>query len=174
MSATLMLAPNANASFTTSSGNPYKSDQNGIIANIGSTQDVIDLQAQGCQVISPAPPNLLFTLKGTNFNSTADQQLNQTAWTGKFRITKIVITNASVSLTTAAGGFYSGAGKTGMVLVSAGQVYSSLTAALIVLEATLNAATTVLASGTPVYLSLTTGQGAPATADIYIYGERYS
>jgi hypothetical protein len=148
MSATLMLAPNANASFTTSSGNPYRSDQNGVIANVGTSQDVTDLQAQGCQVISPSPPNLLFTLKGANLNSTADQQLNQTAWAGKFRITKIVITNASVSLSTAAGGFYTGAGKTGTTLVAASQSYSSLTTALLALEATLNAPTTVNASGT--------------------------
>jgi hypothetical protein len=32
----------------------------------------------------------------------------------------------------------------------------------------------VLPAGTPIYLSLTTAQGAPATADVYVYGDVYA
>lgn len=170
---TLLLAPLANQTLVTSGGAVYVSDSNRIIANVGTQQDVVDLQSAGCQVINPYPPDLLFYGKAFNFNSTADQALNQTGWTGKFRPRRFVITNASTSLTTAAGGFYTGAGKTGTTLVAAGQVYSALTTALLALEATLNSAATVLASATPVYLSLTTPQGGAATADINIYGDVY-
>jgi hypothetical protein len=40
---------------------------------------------------------------------------------GKFRIKRIVITNASVSLMTAAAGFYPAASKGGMAIVASGQ-----------------------------------------------------
>lgn len=173
LAATLMLAPNPNQTFVTSSGTSYLSDKNGIIANVATTQDMIDLQTAGAQIISPAPPNLLFYRLAANFNSSADQQLNQTAWTGKFRVTKIVITNASTSLTTAAGGFYTAASKGGDAIVAAGQAYTSLAASNLALDATLNLATKVQASGTPLYLSLTTPQGAPVTADVLVYGDTY-
>lgn len=168
----LMLSPVPGKAFSTSTGNVYTADQYGIIPNVGSSQDVTDLRAAGCSLLNPPPTDLLFSLKGANFNTTADQLLTPT-FNGKFRIKRIVITNASVSLTTAAGGFYPAASKGGTAVVASGQAYSALTAAAIALEATLNAATAVLAAGTSIYLSLTTGQGAPAMADIYVYGDVY-
>jgi hypothetical protein len=170
----LMLAPLPNETFVTSSGNVYLSQSNGIINNVATQQDVTDLQSAGCKVISPWPPDLLFYGKGFNFNSTADQELNQTAWTGKFRPSLITVTNASISLTTAAGGFYTGPNKTGTMLVASGQSYSSLSAALLALDCALAGPATVLASGTPIYLSLTTAQGTAASADIYVYGRVYN
>jgi len=63
-----------------------------------------------------------------------------------------------------------GAGKTGDILVAAGQTYSALTAA----NLGFNLTTTAVAAGVrtldTVFLSLTTGQGAAATADLYIGG----
>lgn len=171
---TLMIAPVANKTFATSLGNSFTSDQDGIIRNVSFTQDVTDLQAAGCRVISFWAPDLLFYGKALNFNSSADQQLNQTAWTGKFRPSLITVTNASVSLTTAAGGVYSAAAKGGTAIVAAGQAYIALTAALLALDLTLNSPATVFASGTPVFLSLTTPQGGAATADINVYGKVYS
>ncbi len=109
---------------------------------------------------------------GLNFNSTADQAIKIRS--KRYRITRIMVTNASISLTTAAGGFYNGTGKpAGGVLVAAGQVYTALTAAAKFVDATLGGvAVTDIQTADPIYLSLTTAQGAAATADVYVYGER--
>jgi hypothetical protein len=168
----MMLAPQSNSFFTVSSNAVYQSNNYGLILAVNSLQDVADLVAQGCQVLTPPPTNLLFTLRGANFNSTADQQLEPT-FNAKFRPRRFVVLNASVSLTAAVGGFYTAPAKGGTALVANTQTYSTLTAALLALEATLAVPADVWPAGTPVFLSLTTPQGAAATADIYIYGDVY-
>jgi hypothetical protein len=143
-----------------------------VIHDIENIADRDDLVAAGCAILTPPPTDLLFTLLGANFNSTADQQLAPT-FNGKFRIRRVVVLNASVSLTTAAGGFYPAAAKGGTAVVASGQAYSALSASNLALECTLNDASKVLAAGTPLFLSLTTGQGGAATADVYVYGDVY-
>ena len=103
-------------------------------------------------------------LLGADFNITTDQAITITAG---YRVTKITVTNASISLDTASGGFYSEAAKAGTELVAAAQVYSALTAPTITLDCTIAA---IVAGLTTVYFSLTVAQGAAATADIRIYG----
>jgi hypothetical protein len=134
---------------------------------------VSDLIAAGCAVVNPPPTDLLFSLKAANFNSTADQLLVPN-FSGRFRPKRFVVLNASLSLTTAAGGFYTAAAKGGTALVAASQAYSALTAANLATECTLAAAVDWWAAGTPVYLSLTTPQGVAATADVYVYGDVYA
>jgi len=168
----LMLSPIANKVFCTSAGVVYTADSLGIIRNVGTKQDQDDLVASGCAVLSPPPTDLLFVNKGLNFNITTDQLLTPT-FNGKFRVKRFVVTNASISLTTAAGGIYTAASKGGTPQVAAGQAYSSLTAALKALELTLNDPLTVLAAATPLYFALTTPQGAAATGDLYAYGDVY-
>lgn len=168
----MMLAPVPNSTHTTSQGIVYVADQYGVIHDVGTQQDVTDLVAQGIAVLTPPPSDQIFVLKGANFNSTSDQQLTPT-FSGKFRIKRVVVTNASISLTTAAGGFYPAAAKGGTAIVASSQVYTALTGSSLALECTLNNASAVLAPATPVYLSLTTPQGAAATADIYVYGDVY-
>ena len=90
------------------------------------------------------------------------------------RISKITATNASVSLTTAVGGIYPAAAKGGTAAVANSQVYSALTAAAIALDLTLAAGTVVYAKGGQLYLSLTSPQGAAATADLYVWGDVYA
>ena len=106
---------------------------------------------------------------GANMNVTTDQQFN---WVqgGKFIVTGMVSTNASLSMTTAAGGVYNTTSKSG-VIVAAATTYSNLTVATSA-QLTLTAATNVwtYTSTTMPYLSLTTGQGSAATADIYLIG----
>lgn len=109
---------------------------------------------------------LLGSLVGANFNSTADQTIAMNS--SSYIIDAILVTNASISLTTAAGGFYTAASKGGTAVVAAGQAYSALTAATKQLSATL--ANTDRRTATSLFLSLTTGQGAAATADVYIFG----
>ena len=109
---------------------------------------------------------LLGTLAGANFNSTADQSITLTGG-GSWRITKIYVTNASTSMTTAAGGFYTGAGKTGTIIVLAAQAYSALTSSTVVLSCSIASPLPVTST---LYFALTTAQGSAATADISVYG----
>jgi hypothetical protein len=112
---------------------------------------------------------LLGQLLGANMNSTADQIIGIGA--SKYIITSIVVTNASMSLTLAVGGFYTAAAKGGTPIVAAVQVYSALTAATKYLAMTLAGILgTDYQTANPLYFALTTVQGAAATADIRIYG----
>jgi len=104
---------------------------------------------------------------GQNFNITTDQAtVVPVTATGFAYLDKVIVANASISLTTAAGGIYSAASKGGTALVAAAQTYATLTGSTIVAELTI-AARLKLVSGSSVYLNLTTAQGAAATADVY-------
>lgn len=119
---------------------------------------------------APSPvgvSGVLFKLVGANMNSVADQQFVKQGVFADYMITGILVTNASLSLTLAAGGVYSAAAKGGTAIVAAAQVYSALTAAALTLLATI--ANTNKRAETP-YLALTVAQGAAATADLYIIG----
>jgi len=116
---------------------------------------------------------LLGSLKSANFNTTADQSIPMRSTSYVLR--RIVVTNCSASLTLAAGGFYTAAGKTGTTVVAAVQIYSALTAATKVLDVTLAAgAVGSILSSTTLFFALTTGQGSAATCDIYLYGDAFS
>ena len=116
-------------------------------------------------------------LLGANMNITTDQVITLAPQADKFIVTNIIATNASISLTTAAGGIYTAVAKGGSAIVAAGQVYSALTAATKFVALTLagTALTDVYDAATQLsfWLSLTTPQGAAATADIYIYGRLF-
>lgn len=127
-----------------------------------------------------ASQKVLASLRGANFNVTSDQPILLPQSLVAFTLTGIIVTNASVSLTTAAGGFYPQSLQGGSALVSAATVYSSLTAPASLASLTLSsyALTTRLSSAVlgningllAIWLSLTTPQGAPATADVYLTG----
>ena len=106
-------------------------------------------------------------LRGANANITTDQVIliNNSA---KYAISAIVYTNASASLTTASGGLYTGAAKTGTTIVT-NAALSGLTAATVVTYPTV-ASTATLLTAQQIYFALTTAQGASATVDVYIYG----
>ena len=118
---------------------------------------------------------LLGKLISADMNSTSDQRIVMFSNPSKFILRRIVVTNASISLTTAAGGVYTAASKGGTAVVASSQAYSSLSASTLFLDLTLNtsgsASTTVKSSIPNLYLSLTTAQGAAATADVYVYGD---
>lgn len=126
---------------------------------------------------SPGVSERVLGYLNCNFNSTSDQAITLPSDINVFCLTRIIITNASTSLTTAVGGFYPVASKGGTAIVANSQVYSSLTTASKLLNATLASygSTTRFDSSiiTPtwaLYFSLTTGQGAAATADVYLVG----
>lgn len=114
---------------------------------------------------------IIGTLRSANFNSTSDQAIPINQTISAFAISDIIITNCSVNMTTAAGGFYPTTSKGGTAIVANTQVYSSLTAASILLRATISAAgSTTRYAISNVYLSLTTPQGSAATCDVYLDG----
>lgn len=122
----------------------------------------------------------LAALLSADFNSILDQGIQFPQAITAFQLTGIIITNASLSLSVAAGGFYPTTAKGGTAIVAAGQSYASLTSSTKLLLATLaaNQAATRFSSANldnisgylTMYLSLTTAQGVAATADIYVLG----
>lgn len=114
---------------------------------------------------------VIASFRGANFNTVADQAIAIPAAITAFRITAIVVTNCSASLTLAAGGFYPAASKAGTPIVAATQLYSALTASTLILLTTLSAtATTTRYTVSNIYFALTTAQGGAATCDIYVEG----
>lgn len=129
----------------------------------------------------PAGQRVIASLRGANFNTTNDQPIAIPQRFVAFQLTSIIITNATASLTTAAGGFYPAASKGGTPIVSAAQTYSALTTSASLMTATLasfGANTRFSAANLGsiggllmIWLSLTVGQGAAATADVYLCGQ---
>mgnify|MGYP001564857480 CR=1 FL=1 len=123
---------------------------------------------------------VLARLLSADFNSIADQPIQIPNDISAFQLTGIIITNASLSMSVAAGGFYPAVGKGGTAIVAASQGYSALTTANALLLATLTGAAastrfssanlTLIDGYLTLYLSLSTAQGVNATADCYILG----
>jgi len=118
---------------------------------------------------------ILFKLVAANFNVTTDQPFVPIggAPINNYFITNIraIINSGSTTtnLTTAAGGIYTAASKGGSAIVASGQAYTTLASLATGLDLTIAAAGRQLLSTTPI-LSLTTGQGAASTVDLYIMG----
>lgn len=120
------------------------------------------------------PPGAVGWIIGADMNSTADQAFNfAVPATARLSLRSIVATNGSISLTTAAGGVYPAASKGGTAIVANTQVFTALTgtAATKVNLTLASAANTTAYLATGIYLSLTTGQGAAATADLFIFAD---
>jgi hypothetical protein len=176
-----VIAPAPFAQFGTvfPTGAGYTADASGIITNV-PIQDLDTLRISGCEQVGVAGSTgaLIGRLLGANMNVTTDQPIPMfISPSMAYRPTKISVRNASTSLTTAAGGVYTAVSKGGTAIVAATQAYSSLTGATLNLDLTIVVAVvslTVLPAGTLLYLSLTTAQGAAATADLFLYGDLMS
>jgi hypothetical protein len=130
-----------------------------------------------------APFNVIASLRSANFNITSDQPIIIPPQIKAFRLSNIVITNSTANLTTAQGGFYPQSAKSGTPIVAATQIYAALSSINALMTATLAAfgsgtrfspATlgTVFGTGLlAIWFSLTTAQGIPATADVYLVGD---
>lgn len=116
----------------------------------------------------------LWRLSAASMNTTADQAFSKTFGFANFTIDRVIVTNASSSLTLAVGGIYGAASKGAPILVAAAQVYSALTSGTKILNPTLTAAAGDMLTLSNIYLSLTTGQGSAATADFTIIGIAWS
>lgn len=125
---------------------------------------------------SPAAQRVLATFINADFNTITDQPIIVPAAITAFQLTAILVTNATLSLTTAAGGFYTAASQGGTPIVANTQVYTTLTNSNLLLSLTRTAfaqsarfSANLLVNNT-IYFSLTTPQGVPANADIYLIG----
>ena len=110
---------------------------------------------------------LLAVATGVNVNATGDQAvlsiINSTNWS----VSNVVFTNASVSLTTAAAGVFTGRNASGTAIV-ANAALSANTGPTVVVQETV--ASTALQTGQNLYVNVGTAQGAAATVDVYVYG----
>ncbi len=132
----------------------------------------VDNSAGAAKWFPHAVETCLASLIGANMNATTDQPFNPhfDLTLGNFSVSKILATNASISLTTAAGGIYTAAAKGGTAIVAAAQAYSGLTLATSLLGLTIATAGSGSTFNVVPILSLTTAQGAAATADLYLIG----
>lgn len=123
-----------------------------------------------------AGQRVLGVQQNVDFNSTNDTPILVQSAVQVFQLTGIIVTNASRSITTAAGGFYIGVSKGGSAIVAAGQVYSALTGSNLLMQPTLTAFALAarfsasLLTANQIFFSLTTPQGVPCTADVYLIG----
>lgn len=113
-------------------------------------------------------PIKLFELRGANLNSAADQLFTEIGSFTRYKVTQIESVSKSGNALIAAGGIYTGAGKTGSAIVAAAQAWGALSAVDKLLSPTV-AALADAQQAVP-QLSLTTAAGAAATADIFIFG----
>lgn len=119
---------------------------------------------QGAQAL-----RLIAVAKGVNANAlgdTAMQVINATNWTA----TTVVLSNASISLTTAAAGIFT-AVAAGGTAVRTNAALSALTASTVTSAAAATAAAIALnTTAQTIYFNVATAQGAAATLDVYVYG----
>ena len=109
---------------------------------------------------------LLASFQGVNVNATGDTVL-PIQNTGSYSVSNVIVTNASISLTTAAAGLFTApsAGGTGIV---ANAALSACTGPTVVSQRTV--ASTASQAGQNLYFNVGTAQGAAATVDVFVYG----
>lgn len=111
----------------------------------------------------------LWVISAADMNSTADQSFTKVGTFSTYILTNIRLRDPTTSLTTAVGGVYTGASKSGTQIVTSTQVYNSATGAGAGQSIGVNSPALGALSATPI-LSLTTAQGGAATAVYELYG----
>jgi hypothetical protein len=109
---------------------------------------------------------LIASAQGVNLNAVGDT-LAPIFAAGDVSVQSIIVTNASISLTTAQLAVYTGPGATGTTVKSAYALSGNTSSATVVVTAATS--TDAITSGN-LYIRNTTAQGAAATADVFIYG----
>ena len=118
------------------------------------------------QLGSNQASRLLASYQSVNVNATGDTVL-PILDTGSYSVSNVIVTNASISLTTAAAGLFTApsAGGTGIV---ANAALSACTGPTVVSQRTV--ASTASQAGQNLYFNVATAQGAAATVDVFVYG----
>lgn len=109
---------------------------------------------------------LLASQRGINLNATGDTVL-PIVDSARYSVLYVILTSASISLTTAAAGLFSAPGAGGTAVV-ANAALSGATGPTIVSQRTV--ASTAARTEQNLYWNVATAQGAAATGDLYIYG----
>lgn len=173
--ATMQCAPNQVVQTTYPTGSTYTAAADGIVLNVANN-DIDPLSNAGCVTVGVGGgPTLIGRLIGANMNVTTDQAIPMFLAPGaSYTPTALITRNCSASLTAAQGGVYSAASKSGLVIGATTTPFTGCTATGLTSNV-FPTATTQAAAVNPgtAFLSLTTAQGAAATADIYIYGYVY-
>lgn len=113
---------------------------------------------------------LLAVVKGANVNALGDTVIPIITAT-TYSVANVILTNASISLTTALAGVFTAPAAGGTAIV-ANAALSALTGPTIVSQRTV--ATTAAQTSQNLYLNVGTAQGAAATVDVYVYGYDFS
>ena len=109
---------------------------------------------------------LIASAEGVNVNKVADTVANIVNASGKVSVASIIVTNASIDLTTAELAVYTGPAASGTAVKSAYALSGNSTSAKAVVTA---ATSTDIVSGGKLYIRCTTAQGAAATCEVFIY-----
>jgi hypothetical protein len=109
---------------------------------------------------------LIASAQSVNLNSVGDT-LATILVSGRVSVQSIIVTNASVDLTTAQLAIYTAPAAGGTAVKTAYALTGNTTAAKTVVTA---ATSTDAITGLNLYVRNTTAQGAAATADVFIYG----
>jgi len=117
------------------------------------------------QLSSNQALRLLASYQSVNVNAAGDTVL-PILDTGRYSVSNVVFTNASISLTTATAGVFTAPGASGAIVSDA--ALSALTSASVVSQRTV--ASTAAQTVQNLYLNVGTPQGAAATMDVFVYG----
>jgi hypothetical protein len=109
---------------------------------------------------------VIASAQSVNLNAVADT-VAQIFAAGNVSVQSIIVTNASVSLSTAQLAVYTGPGATGTAVKTAYALSGNTSSSVVVVTA---ATSTALITGDNLYIRCTTAQGSAATADVFIYG----
>jgi hypothetical protein len=130
-------------------------------------------QAPGVSAMPAGGQQLLYILRGADFTLTTDQAFTK-IYLGYACVpqpTSIIAVCTSGAFSGACiGGIYSGPGKTGMIISSATQSWSGLTGPGYSIHPAAGTVNQVMNNNAVPYLSLTIGNGAPLTCDLFIFG----
>lgn len=112
---------------------------------------------------------LLGKAYGVNVNATGDTAI-QLDSTSLYSVSNVIVTNASISLSSAAAGLFTAPSASGAIVANA--ALSALTGPTVVSQRTV--ASTATQTGGNLYFNVGTAQGAAATCDVYVYGYDFS
>jgi hypothetical protein len=109
---------------------------------------------------------LLASFQSVNVNATGDTVL-PIVNSGRWSVSNVVFTNASIDLTTAEAGVFTAPSAGGTAIV-ADAILSALSASSVVSQRTV--ASTAAQTGDNLYVNVSVAQGAAATMDVFVYG----
>lgn len=109
---------------------------------------------------------LLASAQSVNVNATGDTVL-PIVNSGRWSVSNVVFTNASIDLTTAEAGVFTAPSAGGTAIV-ADAILSALSASSVVSQRTV--ASTAAQTGGNLYVNVSVAQGAAATMDVFVYG----